>query len=156
MLERCKSAQERWGGVHKLIDRWLEARKALIEAYAKLRAEDEFTPIDTPKILLFCQNLVDYVSTGHFEIYEQLTKEAEAFNDQKALLFAQKTLPEIQSTTTLVVEFNDKFDSKEHCNNQLAELPISLQALGLVLADRFELEDLLIKELHEAHSKQHA
>ncbi|TBR41237.1 sigma D regulator [Marinomonas agarivorans] len=156
MLERCKSAQERWGGVHKLIDRWLEARKALIETYAKLRAEDEFTPIDTPKIQILCERLVDYTSTGHFEIYEQLTKEAEAFNDQNALLLAQKVLPEIQNTTTLVVEFNDKFGSKEHCNNQLTELPISLQALGLVLADRFELEDVLIQELHEAHSKQHA
>ena len=156
MLEGCKSAQERWGGVHKLIDRWLDARKALIEGYAKLRAEDEFAPIDTPKIQLFCEGLIDYVSTGHFEIYEQLTKEAEAFNDKQALILAQKVIPEIQNTTTLVVEFNDKFDTKEHCNEQLQELPVSLQALGLVLADRFELEDTLIKELHEAHSKQHA
>jgi len=156
MLDNCKSAQERWGGVHKLIDRWLEARRLLIERYATLRAEEAFTQTDAKKIQSFCERLVDYVSTGHFEIYEQLTKEAEAFNDKSALALAQKIIPEIQSTTTLVVEFNDKFDTREHCNEQLEELPISLQALGLVMVDRFELEDHLIKELHEAHSKQYA
>ncbi|MDP1165769.1 Rsd/AlgQ family anti-sigma factor, partial [Klebsiella pneumoniae] len=25
MLESCQNAQERWGGVHKLIDSWLKA-----------------------------------------------------------------------------------------------------------------------------------
>lgn len=156
MLENCKSAQERWGGVHKLIDRWLEARRRLIESYVPLRAEDAFTPTDTGKIQHFCEHLIDYVSAGHFEIYDQLTKEAEAFKDDKALALLQKVMPEIQSTTTLVVEFNDKFGTKEHCNEQLESLPISLQALGVVLVDRFSLEDLLIKELHQAHSKQYA
>ena len=27
MLESCQNAQERWGGVHLLIDRWLQERK---------------------------------------------------------------------------------------------------------------------------------
>ena len=26
MLESCQNAQERWGGVHLLIDRWLQER----------------------------------------------------------------------------------------------------------------------------------
>ncbi|TFY89649.1 Rsd/AlgQ family anti-sigma factor, partial [Pseudomonas kairouanensis] len=31
MLESCQNAQERWGGVHKLIDRWLLERHELIQ-----------------------------------------------------------------------------------------------------------------------------
>ena len=32
MLESCQNAQERWGGVHKLIDSWLKARHELVRA----------------------------------------------------------------------------------------------------------------------------
>ena len=37
MLESCRNAQERWGGVHKLIDRWLEERQELVQAFRVLR-----------------------------------------------------------------------------------------------------------------------
>ena len=30
MLEDCKNALERWGGVHVLIDRWLDQRRQLL------------------------------------------------------------------------------------------------------------------------------
>ena len=37
MLDSCQNAQERWGGVHKLIDRWLEERNELVQAFRTLR-----------------------------------------------------------------------------------------------------------------------
>lgn len=156
MLEGCKSAQERWGGVHEIIDRWLASRKTMIEQFVHLKDRGEFTPTDTPNIQVLCEMLVDYVSAGHFEVYEQLAIEAEAFHDDSALQKLKELLPEIQSTTEVVVEFNDKFDTKEHCNAQLVELPFALQALGVVMAERFGLEDRLIEELHEAHSEKSA
>jgi regulator of sigma D len=156
MLEGCKSAQERWGGVHDLIDRWLNARQTLIINFVQLKERGEFTPLDTNNIQKVCEQLIDYISTGHFEIYEQLAKEAEAFNDDGALLLLKQLLPEIQSTTEVVIEFNDKFDTKEHCNELLGALPFSLQTLSLVMAERFSIEDRLIEELHEAHSEKSA
>ena len=30
MLENCKTAKERWGGVSEIIDRWLTERQELI------------------------------------------------------------------------------------------------------------------------------
>ena len=30
MLEDCKSAQERWGGVSEIIDRWLQERQQML------------------------------------------------------------------------------------------------------------------------------
>jgi regulator of sigma D len=65
-------------------------------------------------------------------------------------------LPLIDSSTEVAIEFNDKYDTKEHCNAQLEALPFSLQALTLVMVDRFQYEDQLIKELHEAHSEKSA
>lgn len=153
MLERCKTAQERWGGVHAIIDRWLQTRKGLIEAWVELREREEYTPTDTPKVQAFCELLVDYVSTGHFEVYEQLALEAQDFHDATALECFQQLMPEIDKNTEIVLEFNDRYDTKEHCNAQLEDLPISLQTLGLVMDERFAYEDRLIEELHEAHSE---
>jgi regulator of sigma D len=154
MLEGCKSAQERWGGVHSIIDRWLEQRRELIEGFVWLRERGDFTPTDTPMIQRVCEQLVDYVSAGHFEVYEQLAVEAEAFRDDTALQCLKQLLPEIQATTEIAVEFNDKFDTKEHTNSLLTELPFALQALMLVMSDRFRLEDQLIEELHDVHSEK--
>ena len=36
MLESCQNAQERWGVVHQLIDRWLGERRELVLAYTAL------------------------------------------------------------------------------------------------------------------------
>ncbi|MGO2233743.1 Rsd/AlgQ family anti-sigma factor [Marinomonas sp. UCMA 3892] len=154
MLEGCKTAQERWGGVHVIIDRWLEQRRQLLEMGIYLRERGELTPMDTPKIQLFCEQLVDYVSAGHFTVYEQLALEAKEFHDDGAVILLRELLPLIDSTTEVAIEFNDKYDTKEHCNAQLEALPFSLQALAIVMAERFQYEDQLIKELHEAHSEK--
>lgn len=156
MLERCKTAQERWGGVHEIIDRWLQHRKALVETFVSLRDIGEYTPTDTPKVLVFCEMLVDYVSTGHFEVYEQLALEAKEFHDDSALQCLHKLMPEITANTSIVLEFNDKYDTKEHCNKHLVDLPFALQALGVLMDERFAYENQLIEELHEAHSEQSA
>lgn len=156
MLESCKTAQERWGGVHIIIDRWLEQRRQLVEMGVYLRERGEFTPTDTPKIQSFCELLVDYVSAGHFTVYEQLALEAKEFHDDGAVVLLRKLLPLIDSSTEVAIEFNDKYDTKEHCNAQLEALPFSLQALAVVIAERFQYEDQLIKELHEAHSEKSA
>ena len=156
MLEGCKTAQERWGGVHIIIDRWLEQRRQLVATGMYLRERGEFTPTDTPKIQSFCELLVDYVSAGHFTVYEQLALEAKEFHDDGAVILLRKLLPLIDSSTEVAIEFNDKYDTKEHCNTQLEALPFSLQALAIVIVERFQYEDQLIKELHEAHSEKNA
>jgi len=156
MLEGCKTAQERWGGVHEIIDRWLEQRRKLIEAAIYLRERGEYTPLDTPKIQLFCEMLVDYVSAGHFTVYEQLALEAKEFHDDSAVGLLRELLPLIDSSTEVALEFNDKYDTKAHCNAQLESLLFSLKALKVVFAERFQYEDRLIKELHEANSEKSA
>lgn len=156
MLDDCKTAQERWGGVHEMIDRWLNQRQTLIEVGVYLRERGEFTPTDTPKIQSFCEMLVDYVSAGHFTVYEQLALEAKEFQSNDSVPLLRELLPLIDSNTEVAIEFNDKYDTKEHCNSQLEALPFALQAILVVLAERFQYEDRLIKELHEANSEKSA
>ena len=53
MLESCRNAQERWGGVHLLIDRWLQERHALIQVFDGLKGDE--TALSRPALQRFCQ-----------------------------------------------------------------------------------------------------
>lgn len=151
MLDSCQNAQERWGGVHKLIDRWLLERKELVTAFRELR---DAKPAFADKSLngRFCEILVDYVSAWHFEICEQLISEAKAFGDNRGLELAEQINPRIDVSTEIALSFNDKCsEGKCNDNEHFAE---SLQKLGGQLRERFELEDCLIEVLHTAHREE--
>lgn len=147
MLESCQNAQERWGGVHLMIDRWLQERAELIKAYAAI---DDVS--DKAVVQRFCEYLVDYVSAGHFEVYQQLTDEARAFGDQRGLDLAKQIYPRIEVITEAALAFNDRCDGGD-CGDVDA-LSRELKHLGQMLHERFELEDCLIEVLHTAHKQQ--
>jgi regulator of sigma D len=149
MLESCQNAQERWGGVHLLIDRWLQARNELIRAFDELGDTPEALLADRPTLQKFCEFLVDYVSAGHFEVYEQLTSEAKAFGDERGLELAEQIYPRLDVITKLSLAFNDHCDKGDCSDANL--IATKLNELGSLLHERFELEDCLIEVLHTSH-----
>ncbi|KRP65320.1 Rsd/AlgQ family anti-sigma factor [Pseudomonas orientalis] len=149
MLERCKNARERWGGVHTLIDKWLDARRKLVLAFDELGAEPGALAEKREPLQDFCVVLVDYVSAGHLSIYTQLTKEAEAFEDKRGLEFAETLYPRIDVITGKLLAFNDLCDEGKCVAEKFKEL-------GGLLHERFELEDCLIEVLHNAHKEEPA
>jgi len=149
MLESWQNAQERWGGVHKLIDRWLLERHELIQAYDTLGAHPDALAEKQKPLQEFCGSLVDYVSAGHFEVYEQLTGEAKAFNDKRGLELAETLYPRIDVITEKLLAFNDLCDEGKCVAEKFKEL-------GGLLHERFELEDCLIEVLHTAHKQKAA
>lgn len=152
MLESCRNAQERWGGVHLLIDRWLQDRNQLIHSYDALGDTPEALAVDRDALQKFCEALVDYVSAGHFEIYEQLNSEAKAFNDERGLKLADTIYPRLEALTKLALAFNDHCDKGDCSDN--AKVAEKFKELGGLLHERFELEDCLIEVLHNAHQEQ--
>ena len=150
MLDSCQNAQERWGGVHKLIDRWLDERKELITAFCELRdANPAFA--DKSENGRFCEILVDYVSAWHFEVREQLISEAKAFSDKGGLDLADQISPRIDVSTENALAFNDQCSAGKCSDTErFAE---ELKKLGAQLRERFELEDCLIEVLHTAHKE---
>ncbi|WP_277373214.1 sigma D regulator [Pseudomonas sp. AA-38] len=154
MLESCRNAQERWGGVHQLIDRWLHERHELVNAYKGLADAPPSSVVTAERLHGFCELLVDYVSAGHFEVYEQLTSEAKAFNDQRGLELAKQIYPRIEAITEVALAFNDRCDGSG--GEGVSELLAELQRLGPLLHERFELEDCLIEVLHNSHQQQAA
>jgi regulator of sigma D len=154
MLEKCKNAQERWGGVHRLIDRWLEARHEMLVAFMELKeaCDAEIESVTKARIDGFSELLMDYISAGHFEIYPQLRREAEEFNDRPALAIADKLLQRLEMSTQLVLDFDNDYSTPTRCQHYLYRLPAWLERLNKGLAQRFALEDELIARLHAEHS----
>ena len=153
MLENCKTAKERWGGVSEIIDRWLTERQELIVLYCELSSISREKENEEPysrNIQKMCQVLVDYVSAGHFEVYEQLLNEANEFNDG-GIELAERLFPKIQETTEIALHFNDEYDNSAHESNLIEVLPEKLSLLGEALEERFVLEDQLIECLHNSH-----
>lgn len=150
MLEQCLNAKERWGGVSELIDRWLQERQNLLGLFVSI-PQQELGGELVVVVKQFSEILVDYVSSWHFGVYEHLLAEADEFNDG-GLDLAKETEPKIRATTDLVLTFNDTYSEKDRlCVQDVAHLSQDLSKLGEVLAERFELEDQLIDNLHTAH-----
>ncbi len=149
MLENCKTAKERWGGVSEIIDRWLEERQEMLVQYCSLSGlNEDLSDIQRgEKLRIFCQILVDYVSAGHFEVYDQLIKEGREFDDADALQEAGKLYDVVDKTTEKLLDFNDKYLETD----DLTALSPDLSELGEALEIRFSAEDRLIAVLHTAH-----
>jgi len=153
MLENCKSARERWGGVSNIIDRWLQERQDLLVQFCSLSSHIEDTGSveeiaeNGRDLKALCQILVDYISAGHFEVYDQLLKEGREFEDADALKEAGTLFTTVDNTTESILDFNDKYLETD----DLDTLVIDLSQLGESLATRFEAEDRMISVLHIAH-----
>lgn len=149
MLENCETARERWGGVSDIIDRWLNERKDLLVLFCKLTNKDsqDATEDQESNLRRFCQILVDYVSAGHFEVYEQLVLEGKEFGDTAGLTKAKVHYKAIDGTTEQILDFNDKYQETDDLDTLIPDL----SNLGEALATRFEAEDKMIEILHVAH-----
>ena len=76
MLNQLDNLTERVRGSNKLVDRWLHVRKHLLVAYYNLvgikPGKESYMRLNEKALDDFCQSLVDYLSAGHFSIYERI------------------------------------------------------------------------------------
>lgn len=149
MLEKYKNAQERWGGVSEIIDRWLKERQELLVLYCNLSdiSSDPDKIERGGELKALCQVMVDYVSAGHFEIYDKLMQEGRDFDDKEGLKKASRYYQSVDATTEHVLDFNDKYQETD----DLEAIEDDLSRLGEVLVNRFDAEDKMIEVLHTAH-----
>ncbi|MBT8148551.1 MAG: sigma D regulator [Pseudomonadales bacterium] len=155
MLEHCKDNVERWGGVSRILDGWLQQRQELIVEFCtvsgvhELGSNSQQDPAEG--LQRFCELMVDYISAGHFEVYDHLIQEAEDFGDCSALELAKNVYPLISQTTERVLGFNDSLDAMINHEPDSPSLAHELSGIGETLVSRFELEDQMIERMHFAH-----
>lgn len=89
----------------------------------------------------FCEALVDYTASAHFQLYRFIEEDAERRTEVRKL--AEKIYPDIAASTRFILDFNEKYDCEDHCDD-LSMLEQDLSKLGEVLADRITLEDQVI------------
>ncbi len=156
MLTKLERAVDAWGGSNTLIDHWLESRRQLLIHYCQLAG---LPPYEKKKgqlpeedhIQQFCNLLVDYVSEGHFEVYDQVASACEQNGGQSKSL-AQSLFPKIAPSTDAALDFNDKYTNGVD-DDTLMELDQDLSKLGQKMEERFELEDRLLETLFERQSE---
>ncbi|ABM04911.1 regulator of RpoD, Rsd/AlgQ [Psychromonas ingrahamii 37] len=155
MLTKLERAKEEWGGRLSVIDNWLEERQTLVVVYCKLAGLPPYQETNhslpaQEKITHFCQLLLDYASTGHFEIYEQIITQCK-LDGENNLKIAQELYSRITTTTDAALSFNDKY--AESANEQaLVDFDRDLSNLGQLMEERFEREDQLLEVVHLHHT----
>ncbi|MCP4325945.1 MAG: sigma D regulator [Alteromonadales bacterium] len=155
MLTKLEQAKEEWGGTLTIIDTWLEARQACVILYCQLaglppyQQETRSLP-EQVKITKFCQILLDYASTGHFEVYEQIIAQCKVDGDEN-LKIAQELYSRITKTTDTALNFNDKY-AENASDKALLDFDRDLSELGQIMEGRFEREDQLLEVVHLHHT----
>lgn len=129
-----KHQDQQWETIDHIVEEWLEKRQELLVLYYHLSkttpfAEEQYDN-DIESLTNLCQILTDYVSAGHFEVFEKISASIDRELGTKIL-----------DTTNLIMGFcNHHADGKN-----LSTLKQDLSLLGEQLALRMDLEDSLIK-----------
>ncbi len=95
----------------------------------------------------FCEALIDYTASAHFQLYRYLADNRE--RRQSVLTVADRIYPKIVETTDVILRFNDKYESMS-LDNSVEFLALDLSSLGECLAERIQLEDRIIKAMNGA------
>ncbi|HAS1787513.1 TPA: sigma D regulator [Enterobacter cloacae] len=145
MLNQLESLTERVGGSNNLVDRWLHVRKHLLVAYYNLvglkPGKESFMRLNEKALDDFCQRLVDYLSNGHYNIYERIIREMEGTSP---FLAATKLYPQLEANTQQIMEYYDSTLENAIDHDNYLEFQQALSDLGEALEERFTLEDKLI------------
>lgn len=151
-----QSANERRARTKKEIKQLIAERNTVLAQYYSLAKQTENPDKDLSstreQLEEFCQELVDYMAIGHFEIYRRIEDGTERRDE--ILQLAEKIMPRINDTTQIAVAFNDLFDDTSKMKEEAFEqLPTYLSKLGEELATRIDLEDQFIHTLLTTSSK---
>ncbi|WP_022942423.1 Rsd/AlgQ family anti-sigma factor [Psychromonas hadalis] len=155
MLTKLEQAKEEWGGTLTIIDTWLEARQQCVVLYCQLAGlppyQQEVRGLPAQSLITkFCQILLDYASTGHFEVYEQIIAQCKVDGDEN-LKIAQQLYSRITKTTDTALNFNDKY-AENASDKALLDFDKDLSELGQIMEGRFEREDQLLEVVHLHHT----
>jgi regulator of sigma D len=143
--------KEIWESVEQYLKPWLQERTQLIQSWHKVLEISLSNSNVEKEVQKLCEILMDYISAGHFEIYEKLLEESKAFNDG-FLSIAEPLYELIGHSTEQAICFNEKYETGKRCRLKRKQLPFELSKLGEALEERFKAEDQLVKFLHQLHN----
>ena len=135
----------------KEIKQLISERNSVLSQFYNLSHHKDAHETDNTEPVLellqdFCQDMIDYIATGHFEIYRRIEEGDERRTE--ILKLSDELFNKISNTTKVAINFNDLYDTSNEFNTDiLANLSNQLSELGENLAIRIEHEDKFINTL---------
>ncbi len=125
----------------------VKTRSDTLSLYTELANQRPFEADEVTNEALqeFCQALIDYAASAHFQLYRFISDRLE--RRTPVLAVADKVYPKIVQTTDSILRFNDKYEAVNLVNGDreiLGLLDSDLSRLGETLAERIQLEDQVI------------
>lgn len=144
-----EAKRERRGAVRDKLATLVQTRTEALALFNDLINRRPYRPEPEMKDALqeFCEALIDYTASAHFQLYRFLETNVE--RRTPVLKVADEVYPQIVRTTDAILEFNDKYE-KARLEDYVDCLPEDLSRLGEALADRIMLEDRMISVLSGA------
>ena len=126
----------------------LGARKETLSLYSELAGLRPFQEEEDVTVVLqeFCETLMDYTASAHFQLYRFLEDGSERRANVRKV--AEKIYPNISLTTEQFLDFNDKYETEQK-GQHFSSLDSDLSNLGEILADRILYEDQVISAFSE-------
>ncbi|RXJ72371.1 sigma D regulator [Veronia nyctiphanis] len=154
MLNKVEQLQQQWGGYSDIIDYWLNLRQELLLEYCKiagLSAKNNATLPTQEELNRFCENLVDYISAGHFKIYDMVMDrwKQNKFSTNEEI---DQLYQRIVDTTEPLLDFNDKYSKikMEDVEDDVEKFDGHISRVGELMELRFEFEDSLISMIADS------
>lgn len=145
MLNQLENLTERVGGSNELVDHWLYARKHLLVAYYNMVGikpnKESHTALNEKALDTFCHSLVDYLSAGHFSIYNRIMGKQEEENPSSSVA---QIYSKLEKNTQKIMDLYDSHLENAIEADDWLEFQQVLSRVGEYLESRFSLEDRLI------------
>ena len=130
------------------LDALVHSRTETLAMLADLAARQPFHPDPSTERTLrkFCEALIDYTASAHFQLYRYLADNRE--RRQAVLAIADELYPKIIETTDTILRFNDKYESMS-IDSGVEFLAQDLSTLAECIADRIQYEDRVIAAMSD-------
>lgn len=150
MTREVAPGTDRRSGSREKLATLVQTRTATLSLYSELANQRPFEADEIVGEALqeFCQALIDYAASAHFQLYRFISDKLE--RRRAVLEVAERIYPKIAQTTDTILRFNDKYETVDLVNGGsavLAVLDADLSRLGEALAERIQLEDQVIGAL---------
>lgn len=131
---------------HKKLDALVTSRTATLSLLTELAGRQPFTPEPSMEKALrsFCETLIDYTASAHFQLYRYLADSRERRTE--VLNIADELYPKIVETTDQILRFNDKYEAMS-LDNSVEFLAVDLSNLAECIAERIRCEDVVISAM---------
>ena len=143
MGSELKEGKDRRSKSSEKLDALVSARTETLALLAELAGRQPFRADANMERALrrFCEALIDYTASAHFQLYRYLADNRE--RRQAVLAIADEIYPKIVETTDTILRFNDKYETMS-LDSSIEYLASDLSSLGECIADRIIYEDRVI------------